>query len=115
MMPLHRVPVLGAFGALLLMGSPALAASSCKFKDPRQTVSVQGSVLSVDEANSIVSDFGYDKVVAIMDKRRGCIAHVQASSASGCMKGGMASAKGTTFVIPFTPVILLGADSVECR
>ena len=104
-----RLPVLPCCSV-----KPALAASNCKFEDPNKTISVQGSVQKVDAANSTVATLGYPKVVAINDSKRGCIAYVQAKRVSGCGAGKMSSAQGTTFVVPFTPV-LLGAQSVECR
>ena len=111
----YRKLLLAAAGASLLLGQPALAASSCKFEDPNKAISVQGSVHKVDAANSTVATLGYPKVVAINDSQRGCVAYVQAKRVSGCAAGKMASAQGTTFVVPFTPVVLLGAQSVECR
>jgi hypothetical protein len=90
-----------AAGAALFFGRPALAAD-CEFANPGKAFSVEGTVLYVDAANEIVADMGYGKVVAINDRKRGCTAYVQASRASKCAKGKTATAKGTTFVIPFT-------------
>ncbi|MFZ5672057.1 MAG: hypothetical protein ACOZAM_03735 [Pseudomonadota bacterium] len=98
-----------------LFTSPAFAAGDCEFADPGKTFSVQGAVLNVGAANEIVGEMGYSKVVAIQDKKRGCIAYVQTRKAAGCAKGRTATAKGKTFVIPFTPLVLPGADSVRCR
>jgi len=110
----YRILLLAAAGPSLLLCQPALA-SDCKFEDPSKTISVQGSVHKVDTANSTVATLGYPKAVAINDSKRGCVAYVQAKRVSGCAAGKMASAQGTTFVVPFTPVVLLGAQSVECR
>ena len=103
-----------AFTALLL-SLPAHAETRCKFEDPGKDFSVQGPVVYTDATNSAVAALGYRRVVAINDKQRGCVAYVQAKRASGCAAGKVASTKGTTFVVPFTPVILAGADSVACR
>ncbi len=115
MMRDYRTLLLAAIGAALLVNQQAQAASSCKFENPGKHVSVQGTVRYVDAANSVVASSGYPRVVAIDDSKRGCIAHVQAKRASGCAAGKVASAKGATFVVPFTPIVLLGADSVDCR
>jgi hypothetical protein len=102
-----------AAGAALLLSCPALAAD-CEF-NPGKAFSVEGTVLYVDAASDVVAEMGYGKVVAINDRKRGCTAYVQTNRASKCAKGKTATAKGTTFVIPFTPVVLPGADSVKCR
>jgi hypothetical protein len=115
MMRNHRMLALAAAGAASLIYDPALAASKCEFKDPGKAFSVQGPVVYVDAANTTVAELGYGKVVAINDTKRGCVAYVQAKRVSGCAKGKTASASGSAFVVPFTPVILAGADSVECR
>ena len=115
MMRDYRTLLLAAAGAAVLVTQPAGAVSSCKFENPSKDVSVQGTVRYVDATNSVVAASGYPKVVAINDSQRGCVAYVQAKRVSGCAAGKTASAKGTTFVIPFTPVVLLGADSVACR
>lgn len=99
----------------VLFMSPALAAGDCEFADPGKAFSVEGPVLNVGAANDLVSEMGYRKVVAIQDKKRGCVAYVQTRKAAGCAKGKTATAKGKTFVITFTPVVLPGADSVKCR
>lgn len=109
-----RTLLLAAAGAVIFFSSPALAAD-CEFPNPSKAFSVSGPVLYVDAASDIVADFGYRKVVAINDTKRGCTAYVQARSVSKCSKGKTATAKGTTFVVPFTPVVLPGADSVKCR
>ena len=111
----HRTLLLAAIGAAVLVNQPVYAASSCKFDNPSKDVSVQGTVRYVDATNSAVAASGYPKVVAINDSKRGCVAYVQAKRVSGCAAGKTASAKGSTFVVPFTPVVLLGADSVACR
>ena len=111
----YRILLLAAIGAAVLINQPADAASSCKFENPSKDVAVQGTVRYVDAANSVVASSGYPRVVAINDSQRGCIAHVQTMRAAGCAAGKAASAKGATFVIPFTPVVLLGANSVACR
>lgn len=98
-----------------ILAGPALAVADCEFADPGKAFSVAGAVLSVGAANDLVVEMGYRKVVAIQDKKRGCIAHVQARQASGCAKGRTATAKGKTFVIAFTPLVLPGADRVTCR
>ncbi len=115
MMRDYRTLLLAAASAATLVNQPAHAASSCKFENPSKDVSVQGTVRYVDAANTVVASSGYPRVVAINDSKRGCIAHVQAKRVAGCAAGKTASANGATFVIPFTPVVLLGADSVECR
>ena len=109
------MPLLAATGAAVLLTQPAFAETRCKFEDPGKDFSVQGSVVYTDATNSAVAATGYRRVVAINDKQRGCVAYVQAKRASGCAAGKAASATGNTFVVPFTPVVLLGADSVECR
>lgn len=109
------MPVLVVVGAAWFACEPALAASSCDAGRPRRPFSVQGSVISVGAANSLVADFGYSTVVAIRDKKRGCTANVQTSSVIGCAAGKIASASGTTFNVPFTSVVLRGADRVVCR
>lgn len=111
----HRIFALAAAGAALMSYGPALGASKCEFKDPSKTFSLQGPVVYVDAANATVAELGYGNVVAITDNKRGCVAYVQAKRVSGCAKGKTASASGAAFVVPFTPVILAGADSVECR
>ncbi len=111
----YRILLLATIGAAVLINRPADAAPSCKFENASKDVAVQGTVRYVDAANSVVASSGYPKVVAINDSKRGCIAHVQTKRAAGCASGKTASAKGATFVIPFTPVVLLGADSVACR
>jgi len=98
-----------------MLASPALAAGDCEFADPGKAFSVEGTVLNVDAANDLVVEMGYRKVVAIQDKKRGCVAYVQTRKAQSCAKGKTASAKGKTFVITFTPVVLPGADTVKCR
>ena len=95
--------------------SSALAADDCEFADPGKSFSVEGAVLNVGAANDLVVEMGYRKVVAIEDKKRGCVAYVQARRAPGCAKGRSATAKGKTFVIAYTPMVLPGADSVKCR
>jgi hypothetical protein len=108
----HIVP--WAVMCATMFTSPALAAD-CEFADPDKAFSVAGAVLHVGAANDLVADMGYRKVVAVKDKQRGCIAYVQVRRASGCAKGKAAAAKGRTFGIAFTPMVLLGADSVKCR
>ena len=103
-----------AAAAALFFSRPALAAH-CEFSDVGKAFSVEGAVLYVDAANDLVAELGYGKVVAINDRKRGCTAYVQARRVSKCAKGKTATAKGTTFVVPFTPVVLPGADSVKCR
>lgn len=98
-----------------LCWSPALAAADCEFADPGKSFSVEGAVLNVGAANDLVVEMGYRTVVAVQDKKRGCIAYVQTRRAPGCAKGKIATAKGKTFVIAFTPMVLPGADSVKCR
>lgn len=98
-----------------LFTSPAYAAGDCEFADPGKAFSVQGAVLSVGAANEVIIEMGYGKVVAIQDKKRGCIAYIQTRKAVGCAKGKAATAKGKTFVVTFTPLVLPGADSVKCR
>lgn len=115
MMAKLQLLALAAAGAALLICRPGLAASKCEFKDPGKAFSVQGSVVYVDAANATVAELGYSKVVAINDSKRGCVAYVQAKRVLGCAKGKTASASGSAFVVPFTPVILAGADSVECK
>jgi hypothetical protein len=107
--------ILSAVACTALFVAPALAAADCEFADPDKGFAVEGSVLNVGAANDIVVEMGYRKVVAIQDKKRGCVAYVQARKAAGCAKGKTATAKGKTFVITFTPVVLPGADSVKCR
>jgi hypothetical protein len=107
--------ILWAVAGIALFMTPALAAVDCEFADPGQAFAVEGTVLNVDAANDVVVEMGYRKVVAILDKKRGCVAYVQAHKAAGCAKGKTATAKGKTFVITFTPVVLPGADSVKCR
>ena len=103
-----------AAGAVIVSTSPGLA-TDCEFQNPGKVFSVAGPVLYVDAANDLVADIGYRKVVAINDTKRGCTAYVQARTVSKCAKGKTTTAKGTTFVIPFTPVVLPGADSVKCH
>ncbi len=110
---LRRVP--WAILCTAMLASPALAAGDCEFADPGKAFSVEGAVLNVGAANDLVVEMGYRKVIAIQDKRRGCIVYVQTRKAAGCTKGRTATAKGKTFVITFTPVVLPGADSVKCR
>lgn len=99
----------------VLFTSPALATSECKF-DGRQAYSVKGPVLKVSRANDfVVIETGYRTEVAIEDEKRSCIAYVQTSRAPGCAKGRTATAKGRTFVVGFTSIVLPGADSVKCR
>jgi len=95
--------------------APALAAPDCEFADPGKAFAVAGTILQAGAANDLVVEMGYRKVVAIEDKKRGCVAYVQARRAPGCAKGRSATAKGKTFVIAFTPMVLPGADSVKCR
>jgi hypothetical protein len=90
-------------------------AADCEFADPGKVFSVSGAVLHVGAANDLVADMGFRKVVAVKDRQLGCVAYVQVRRASGCAKGKTAAAKGRTFGIAFTPVVLLGADSVKCR
>lgn len=94
---------------------PALAAGDCEFADAGKAFSVEGTVLNVGAANDVVVEMGYRKTVAIEDKKRGCIAYVQTRKTTGCAKGKTATAKGKTFVVTFTPIVLPGADSVKCR
>ena len=108
-------PALWAILCATMSISPALAAPDCEFADPGKAFSVAGNVLSIGAANDIVVEMGYRKVVAIQDKKRGCVAYVQTRRATGCAKGKTATAKGKTFVIAFTPMVLTGADSVTCR
>jgi hypothetical protein len=110
---LRRVP--WAIFCTVMLASPAFAAGDCEFADPGKSFSIEGAVLNVGAANEVVGEMGYGKVVAIQDKKRGCVAYVQTRKAAGCGKGRTASAKGKTFVITFTPVVLPGADSVKCR
>lgn len=110
---LRRIP--WAVLCTIMLASPAFAAADCEFTDPDKAFSVEGAVLNVGAANDLVVEMGYRKVVAIQDKKRGCVAYVQTRKAAGCAKGKIASAKGKTFVITFTPVVLPGADSVKCR
>ena len=98
-----------------LITSPALAAGDCEFADADKAFSVEGNVLNVGTANDLIIEMGYRKVVAIQDKKRGCVTYVQTRRASGCAKGKSATAKGETFVVTFTPLVLPGADSVKCR
>lgn len=107
--------ILWAVACTALFMTPALAAADCEFADPDKAFSVEGPVLSVGAANDVVVEMGYSKVVALQDKKRGCVAYVQTRKAAGCAKGKTATAKGKTFVITFTPVVLPGADSVKCR
>lgn len=104
-----------AMGCICLITSPALAAGDCEFPDPGKAFSVAGTVVSVGAANDLVVEMGYPKVVVIQDKKRQCLAYVQTRRASRCAKGKTASAKGKTFVVAFTPIVLAGADSVTCR
>ena len=108
-----RLLVCAASGAFIFSWSAF--AADCSFNDPGKAFSVEGTVLYVDASNEVVAEMGYGKVVAINDRKRGCTAYVQTKSASKCTKGKSATAKGTTFVIPFTPVVLPGAGSVKCR
>lgn len=110
---LRRMP--WAVLCTIMPASPAFAAADCEFTDPGKAFSVEGAVLNVGAANDLVVEMGYRKVVAIQDRKRGCIAYVQTRKAAGCAKGKAATAKGKTFVITFTPVVLPGADSVKCR
>ena len=107
--------LLAAIGAAVLINRPADAASNCEFENFSKDVAVQGTVRYVDAANSVVVSSGSPRSAVINDSKRGCIAHVQTKQAAGCAADTTASAKGATFVIPFTPVVLLGANSVECR
>lgn len=100
--------------AALLVGGTALAAD-CETPIAGKAFSVNGTVAYVDAANDVVAGMGYKTVVSINDRKRGCIINVQAKRVSGCAKGKTATAKGTAFVVPFTPVVLSGADSVQCR
>ena len=108
-----RILLWAAAGIAILFARPALAAD-CEFPNPGKAFSVEGAVLYVDAANDLVAEMGYGKVVAISDRKRGCTAYVQARRVSKCAKGKTATAKGPTFVVPFTPVVLPGADSVKC-
>lgn len=110
---LRRIP--WAVLCTIMLTSSAFAAADCEFADPDKAFSVEGAVLNVGAANDLVVEMGYRKVVAIQDKKRGCVAYVQTRKAAGCTKGRTATAKGKTFVITFTPVVLPGADSVKCR
>jgi hypothetical protein len=103
-----------ASAALALLTGGARAAD-CEYADAGKTFSVEGVVLHVGAANDLVADMGYRKVVAVLDKKRACVAHVQARRAPGCAKGKAAAAKGRTFVIAFTPIVLPSADIVRCR
>lgn len=103
-----------AVSCAFLFTGPALAAGDCEFADPGKAFSVEGAVLNVGAANDLVVEMGYRKVVAIQDRKRGCVAYVQTRKAAGCARGKTATAKGKTFVITFTPVVLPGADSVKC-
>jgi hypothetical protein len=110
----NRMLFWAAAGVAVLFARPALA-DKCEFTSPGKAFSVEGVVLYVDAANELVVEMGYGKVVAIDDRKRGCTAYVQASRVSKCAKGKTAAAKGATFVVPFTPVVLAGADIVKCR
>lgn len=99
--------------ASLAFGGNAFSAD-CEFNDGGKRFSVEGAVVYVDTAVD-VAGYGHKKVVAILDKKRGCVAYIQAHQAPRCSKGKTAAATGTTFVVPFTPVVLAGADSVRCR
>lgn len=90
-------------------------AADCSFNDAGKPFFIEGTVLYVDASNEVVAEMGYGKIVAINDLKRSCTAYVQTKSVSKCTKGKLATAKGTTFVIPFTPVVLAGAGSVKCR
>lgn len=114
MLQRHRILPMAA-ACICGFSSPAFAASDCEFANPDKAFAVEGAVLNVDAANDLVAEMGYRKVVAVRDGKRGCIAYVQARRVSGCAKGKTAKATGKTFVIPFTPMVLAGADSVKCR
>lgn len=115
MMSNDWIAFLVAAATALFACCPALAASNCEIGRSRKPFSVQGTVLYVSAANSIVSDYGYSTVVSIRDKKRGCTANVQTKNVIGCATGKVASARGTTFDVPFTGVVLRGADRVVCR
>jgi hypothetical protein len=112
--PVRTLPWAVAFTALFF-SVPVSTAAGCKYKEPGQGISLTGPVADFGAANEVSAGLGYRWVVAVRDRGRGCVAYIQARRASGCARGRTATARITTFEIPFTAFVLPGADNVKCR